>query len=171
MLGDSNAGFANSFQESLDLRMETLQEVVMGQMSPLDRRLELAGRRPGIVFGAAGSSLAGDSPSGSIDETETPERSDREHSKSEPADSVEVEVESPSEDELRVANFLAEEHPEAEAVALSNEDTIEVREAPGGTFVANVPEILEREFGENSEVENSDSSVPSMSTAAAEKLG
>jgi hypothetical protein len=171
MIGDSNTGFANSFQESLDLRMETLQEVLMGDMNPLERRLELAGRRPGIVFGAPESPLGGSPQQSSVGESNSIEESERERSESETVDSVEVEVESPSEDELRVANFLAEKYSEAEKIALSSEDTIEVREAPGGTFKIDVAEVLEREFGADSESSTQDSSVPSMSTAVAEKLG
>lgn len=90
---------------------------------------------------------------------------------SETADRVNIEVESPSEDELRVANFLAEEHSEAETIALSSEDTIEVREASGGSFKIDVTEVMEREFGESSGPSTQASSVPSMSTAVAEKLG
>ncbi|MFC7250184.1 hypothetical protein ACFQJ5_10080 [Halomicroarcula sp. GCM10025324] len=171
MLGDSNAAFANSLQDSLDFRMQTFQEVLMGEISPLDRRLELAGRRPGIVFGATGSSLGGSPQNSRVGEDNSIEEPERVRSGSETSDNVEVEVESPSEDELRVANFLAEEHSEAETIALSSEDTIEVREAPGGTFVVDVAEVLEREFGEDSGSSTQASSVPSMSTAVAEKLG
>lgn len=171
MPGDSNAGFANIFQDSLDFRMQTFQEVLMGEMSPLDRRLELAKRRPGIGFGGTGSSLDGSPQQGDLDESNSTEEPERDRSGSETADRVNIEVESPSEDELRVANFLAEEHSEAETIALSSEDTIEVREAPGGSFKIDVTEVLEREFGEGSGTSTQASSVPSMSTAVAEKLG
>lgn len=163
--------FTAPIQHSLDFRMETLQEVLMGQMNPLERRLELAGRRQRIIFGAAGSPLASSSLESEADESSSNEVPERETSGFETADSVEVEVESPSEDELRVANFLAETHSEAETIALSSGDTIEVREAPGGTFSLDVTEVLERELGEVRESETMASSTPSMSTAAAEKLG
>lgn len=171
MLGDSNTGFANSLQDSLDFRMQTFQEVLMGEMSPLDRRLELARRRPGIGFGGTGSSLGGSPQNSQAGEDNSIEEPERDRSGSETSDSVEVEIESPSEDELRVANFLAEEHSKAETIALSGEDTIEVREAPGGTFKVDVTEVLEREFGEDSRSSTQASSVPSMSTAVVEKLG
>lgn len=171
MLGDSNAGFANSLEDSLAHRMETLQAVLIGEMNPLERRLELAGRRPGIVFGAVGSPLGNGSPQSSTDESSSNEDPKRDSSGLETADSVVVEVESPTEDELRVANFLAEKHSDAEAVALSNSDTVQVREASGGKFSLDVTEVLEREFGEVGESETTASSAPSMSTAAAEKLG
>jgi hypothetical protein len=176
MLGDSNAGFTNTLQDSLDFRMQTLQEVLMGEINPLERRLELAGRRPGIVFGATGDSLGGSPLGGSHQQSSVGgsgsiEKPEQERPQSETVDNVEIEVESPSEDELRVANFLAEEHSEAEKIALSSEDTIEVREAPGGTFKIDVTEVLEREFDESSGSSTQASSVPSMSTAVAEKLG
>ena len=171
MLGDSNAGFANIFQDSLDFRMQTFQEVLMGEMSPLDRRLELARRRPGIGFGGTGSSLGGSPQNSQVGEDNSIEEPERDRSGSETSDSVEVEVDSPTKDELRVANFLAEKHSEAETIALSSEDTIEVREATGGSFKIDVTEILEREFGEGSGTSTQASSVPSMSTAVAEKLG
>lgn len=171
MLGDSNAGFANPLEDSLTVRMETLQEVLMGEMSPLDRRLELAGRRQGIVFGAAGNQLASSSLESEAEESSSDSEPEQESSGFETADSVEVEVESPSEDELRVANFLAEKHADAETIALLSEDTIEVRGGPGGTFIVEVDDVLEREFGEDSKIRTEESSVPTMSTAVAEKLG
>jgi hypothetical protein len=171
MLGDANEGFATSFQDSLDIRMQTLQEVLMGEMNPLDRRLELAKRRQRIVFGAAGNPLTSTSFESEANESNLDEELEQETSGFETADGVEIEVESPSEDELRVANFLDEKHSDADTIALLSEDTIEVREAPGGTFVVDVTEVLEREFGESSGSSTQASSVPSMSTAVTEKLG
>jgi len=171
MLGDSNAGFANPLEDSLTVRMETLQEVLMGEMSPLDRRLELAGRRQGIVFGAAGNQLASSSLESEAEESSSDSEPEQESSGFETADSVEVEVESPSEDELRVANFLAEKHADAESIVLSSEDSVEVRQESGGSFLVNMTDVLEREFGEDRDSETTASSAPSMSTAVAEKLG
>jgi hypothetical protein len=165
MLRDSDTGFAKSLQDPLDFRMQTLQEVLTGEMNPLERRVEIVRHRPGIVFGTTKISLGGSPLKGS-----STEGFEQEGSRLETADSVKIEVESPSEDELRVANFLDEKYPQAKSIALSSEDTIEVREAPGGTFRVDVTEALQREFGENPGTQNMDSSVPSMSTAVNEKL-
>jgi hypothetical protein len=171
MLGDADIGFTTSLEDALTVRIETLQEVLMGQMNPLERRLELAGRRQGIIFGAAENPVASSSLESESDESRSKEKPERESSGFETADNVEVEVESPSEDALRVANFLAEEHSDAESIVLSSEDSVEVRQESGGSFVVNVTEVLEREFGEDRDSETTASSAPSMSTAAAEKLG
>lgn len=170
MLGASNSGVGDSIRESLDFRMKTLRKVLRGRMSPLERRLELAGRRPGVVFGGTKDSLSSLSRRESVERSDSNERSEQKGSGYETADNVEIEIESPSEDQLRVANFLAEKHSEAETIALSSEDEVEIREGPGGTFVVEVSEILDRELKENTEAEYTDASVPSMSTAAAEKL-
>lgn len=164
MLRDSDTGFAKSLQDPLEFRMQTLQEVLTGEMNPLDRRVEIVRHRPRIVFGRTKISLGGSPLKGS-----STEGFEQEGSRLEAADSVKIEVESPSKDELRVANFLAEKHPQAKSIALSREDTIEVQ-APGGTFRVDVSEVLQREFGEDTGTKNVDSSVPSMSTAVEEKL-
>jgi hypothetical protein len=165
MLRDSDTGFAKSLQDPLDFRIQTLQEVLTGEMNPLERRVEIVRHRPGIVFGRTKISL-GSSPlkESSIEEFE------QEGSRLEIADSVKIELESPSEDELRVANFLDEKYPQAKSIALSSEDTIEVPEAPGGTFRVDVSEVLQREFGEDPGTQNMDSSVPSMTTAADQRF-
>jgi hypothetical protein len=170
MLGDSNAGFAASLQDLLNHRKATLQKVLMGQMNPLERRLELAGRRPGILFGTTGKSLVSDSLESTTGEKNSTDGPEEKPSGTETAGSVKIEAESPNEDELRVASFLAEKHSDAETVVLSNEDTVEVREESGGTFIVEVDEVLDREFGE-SETESVSSGSPSMSEAVAIKRG
>lgn len=163
-MASTDASFADSVQATVNIRMETLREVLIGQMNPLERRLEILSSRQSLISGISAAPLADNSPEdrtgGSVFEQKA--------SRTEPADSVKIEAESPSEDGLRVANYLAEKHSDAETIALSSEDTIEVREAPGGTFMVDVNDVLQREFDEGSESSIQASSVPSMSTASAE---
>jgi hypothetical protein len=169
MLEGNNLDVAEYFEDPLNFRLKTLQEVLMGQMTPPERRFELAQRRRKMLFGA-GVPLAGGSPKRRTEQGSSTEEPEPNSSGFKTADSVEIEVESPSEDEIRVANFLAEEYPDAEAIALSGEDTLEVREAPGGTFVVSATDVREREFGESSETETVEAPIPTMSTAATEKF-
>ena len=177
MLGDPESVFAAPLQDALEHRMETLQAVLMGEMNPLERRIELAKRRPGIVSRATADQVTKSSLEDEVDEGSSDEQ-DEQEDKSEQdslgfktADSVEVRVESPGEDQIRVANYLAEKYSDAKSIAISSENSVEVRQKYRGSFLVDVADVLEREFDEDRGSETTDSSAPSMSTAAEQKLG
>ena len=187
MLREPNTDLAMLFQDVLIYRIETLQAVVTGKMSPLERRIEIAKHRSRVFSRTTGSQVAKSSSdevklssseeqydqseqSKQSEQSEQIEQSEQNSNGFNTADSVEVRVESPSDDQIRVANFLAEKYPEAKRIAIISEDNIKVSEPSGGSFTLDVSKVLSREFGESNGSETKGSSTPSMSTAAAEKL-
>jgi len=155
-----------SAKDPLNHRMETMQKVLMGRMSPIERRIELVGRRRRLVFGAVDSLFDSRLPSDEEVEAGSEKQDEQEDAEFDTAENVKIEVESPNSDEIRLANSLAEKHSDAETIALAGPDTIEVRGAPGGTLSLKTSEALKRELGKDREVESVASSIPSMSAAA-----
>jgi hypothetical protein len=155
-----------SAEDPLDHRLETMQKVLTGQMSPIERRIELVGRRRSLAFGAVTALFDSQLPSDEEVEAGSEKQDKQGESEFDTAENVKIEVESSDSDKIRLANFLAEKHSDAETIAVVDPDTIEVRGAPGGTFSVNVSEALESESDESREAESVVSPTPSMGAAA-----
>lgn len=180
--------YAAALGRSINLRIETFQKVLSGEMTRLERRLKVARQTQEMVFRNNRSypdktivkddvdkrSSNSDQPDVNLEQREPKESSSEDHADEEStgpkaASKVEIEVDSAAEDEIRAANLLAEKHSGAETVAILDDGSIEVRDTPGGTFVVNATDALQSESNEQPETQ--EASVPSMSSAAAMKLG
>lgn len=167
MSTDSNAD-SGLLQNGFGFRLSSLQEVVAGRMTPLERRIRIAQRRPNLFLGRLDSS-PGHSATPEVEQDGgNDEEPEQESDSVKPVEKVEVDVSSPTEDELRAANTLAEKHADAEAVRLLPDGKVQLREATGGTFTREVSDVLERELGEKRSP-GTTASVSSMSVAAAER--
>ena len=164
------------FEDSIGVRQSTLREVLAGHINPIERRVKIVKRRRNLLIGRPdiGSSSATieiDSDDldtvGESEDTES-EPDDSKESESEfgvvPLGDVEVAAESPTDNEIRAANAVAREHPDAQSVVLSEE--IAVTQSSGTQFELEVKDVLEREFGIVHNAEKPDRSTPSMSEAA-----
>lgn len=179
--------YATVLGRSIDLRVETFQKVLSGEMTRLERRLKIARQTQEIVFRGIRSypdnttvkndvdklSSDSDQPDVNLEQHEPQESISEDHAGEESVDpkaasKVEIEVDSATEDEIRAANLLTEKHPGAETVAILDDGSIEVRDTPGGTFAISATDALHSESNEYPETQ--ESSVPSMSTAAAERF-
>jgi hypothetical protein len=165
MLGDATAGSATPLQDSLNVRIETLQQVLMGEMTPQERRVGLAERRRLTAFRATGSPLTSRTTEKN-DTVVSEEEPEQESPEFETADSVEIEVGSPSKDDIRVANFLASKYPDTDGIILSEEGVIKVREPSKDEFLVDVSKMLEEDFGVFKISKTVETSTPSMTVAA-----
>ena len=163
------------FEDSIGVRQSTLQEVLEGNMNPIERRVQIVKRRRELLLGRPdiGSSSTIEIESDDIDTDEESESTESEPDKSEenesesvavPLDDVEVEAESPSNNEIHAANAIAMKYQDAESVVLS--DQIRVTQSTGTQFELDIKNVLEREFGIVDNAERPDRSTPSMSEAA-----
>jgi hypothetical protein len=82
-------------------------------------------------------------------------------------DEVNIELESPSDEEIQAANSLAEEHEDAEEIALVEEGSVQVRDSSSTTFSVRIGEILDKEGADGPDTVPAAS--PSMAQAAANK--
>jgi len=164
------------FEDSIGLRQSTLQEVLEGSMNPIERRAKIVKRRRDLLFGRpdiGASSATIEIESDDLDTEEESEATESEPDTSEenerrfgvaPLNSVEVTAESPSNNEIRAANAVATNHPDAESVVLS--DRIRVTQSPGNWFELKTRDVMERELGIVDDTESPEESIPSMSEAA-----
>lgn len=163
------------FEDSIGIRQSTLQEVLAGSMNLIERRVKIVKRRRELLLGRPdiGSSSTIEVESDDIDTDEDPGSTEPEPEKSEenesesgvaPLDDVEIEAESPSNNEIQAANAIAMKYPDAENVVLS--DQIRVAQSTGTQFELDIKNVLEREFGIVDNAERPEQSTPSMSEAA-----
>ncbi|WP_152024118.1 hypothetical protein [Natronomonas moolapensis] len=130
------------FEDSIGIRQSTLQEVLLGDMSPVERRAKIINRRRNLLFGRpdlGSSSGTIEIEADKLDKEAEDENDEGEEESSEdqkpavlPLDPVEVEAESPTDNEIRAANAVAQRHPEAESVVLA--DQIRVTQSSGNWF-------------------------------------
>lgn len=177
MAGSSRGGVVRTLRRNVDLRIRTLEELVAGRRNPLDRRTAILQRRSNLVSAVGGrrSTTAGATDQ-SDEQTDTDEAEGRaEGNKADDPDidlndKVEIEVNSPTEEELRAANKLAEKHEVADAITVVDENRVRVESDPGTTFTVRVAEVLGRDV-ESSEPNTVSSGTPSMAEAVANKRG
>lgn len=162
------------FDDSIGIRQSTLQEVLLGDMSPIERRAKIINRRRDLLFGrpdVGSSSSTIEIEADELDkgaENENDEDEEESDNDNEPAvvplDAVEIAAESPTDNEIRAVNAVAQKHPDAESVVLA--DQIRVTESTGNWFELEIRDVMEREFGVIDDLESPSRSTPSMSEAA-----
>lgn len=161
------------FDDSIGIRQSTLQEVLLGDMSPIERRAKIINRRRDLLFGRSdvgSSSSTIEIEAEELDEETKGENDEDEEESDEdpkpavlPLEAVEVKAESPTDNEIRAANAVAQNHPDAESVVLA--DRIRVTQSPGNWFELEIRDVMERELGIVNDTASPDRSTPSMSEA------
>ena len=175
MAGSSRRGVVRTLRRNVDLRIRTLEELVAGRRNPIDRRTAILQRRSNLISAVGGrrSTAAGatDQSDEQVDTDET-EESTEANEADEPtvelSDKVEIEVNSPTEEELSAANELADKYEDAIGVTLVEEDRARVEYDSGTSFTVRVREAL-RKSTDSSETDTVPSSTPTMAEAAADK--
>jgi hypothetical protein len=170
MNGDEASVF-RYFEDSISIRQLTLQEVIQGDLNPIERRVKIISRRRNLFLNHVGMNVTGDTieiESNVDDQTEDGEideesKSDTQQGVS-PADNVRVAKDSPREDEIIAANTVSQRHPDSEKIVLSDE--IRVISSSGSRFDVRIKEVLEEEFGLVDNTDTTELSTPSMSEAA-----
>jgi hypothetical protein len=161
------------FEDGIGIRQSTLQEVLLGEMGPIERRAKIINHRRNLLFGrpdvgSSSSTIEIESNGANEDsEAETNEREQENEVDEKPAvmplGAVEIAAESPTENEIRAANAVAQKHPDANKVVLA--DQIRVSQSPGTWFELEIRDVMEREFGIVDDTASPDRSTPSMSEA------
>lgn len=170
MATQSDATVLRTVRRNIDLRIRTLEDVIAGQKTPLDRRASIIDRRRSLLSEVRtnASATLRDDGSDQSDETNDGEQSESDSPDIDTDSEVNIEVSSPTEDELRAANLLAEKHEDAEGIAIVEEGRIQVQNGSDTTFSMEVREVLDQRLSQ-SETSTVPSSIPSMADAAANK--
>lgn len=178
MSGRSRGGVISALRRNVDLRIRTFEDLIAGRRRPIDRRGSILKRRNNLISAVGGrrSTRAGatdhsdrSDEQAEIDETEEGTEGDEADDPAvELSDKVETEVNSPTEEELRSANELAEKYEDADGVTLVDENRAEVEYDSGTSFTVRVSEAL-RKSTDSSETATVPSSTPTMAEAAANK--
>jgi hypothetical protein len=157
------------------LRIRTFEDLIAGRRRPIDRRGSILKRRKNLVSAVGGRRSTGveatDQPDEQTDTGEAGERTERSEADNPDIDlndKVKIEVNTPTQEELRAANELAEKYEDADGVTLVEENRARVEYGSGTTFTVRVSESL-REGPADSETDTVPSSTPSMAEAAADK--
>ncbi|GGJ15289.1 hypothetical protein GCM10008995_26380 [Halobellus salinus] len=175
MSTQSRTTLIRAVRRNLNLRIRTLEDLAAGRKNPTDRRASIIEKRRSLIsaFGGETSSRTrtNRSPSRSDTETKTEEKNetDQDDSTVTPKDGVNIELESPSDEEIQAANTLAEEHKNADEIALVEKGSIQVKDSSSTTFSVKISEILNGE--EDSGPDTVPAASPSMAQAAANKRG
>lgn len=160
------------FEDSIGIRQSTLQEVIEGDLNPIERRVKIISRRRNLLLShVGGMNMTGNTVEieSKVDNQTEADEIDEESSNDtqqgvSPAAKVRVAKDSPREDEIIAANAVSQRHPEAEKIVLSDE--IRVSTSSGGRFDLRIEEVLEKEFGLVDNTDTTELSTPSMSEAA-----
>lgn len=175
MSGRSRGGVISALRRNVDLRIRTFEDLVAGRRRPIDRRGSILKRRKNLVSAVGGrrSTRAGatdqsDEQTDTNEPGEGTEGNEADNPSVDLNDKVEIEVNSPTEEELRAANELAEKYEDADSVTLVEENRARVEYDSGTSFTVRVSEAL-RGVTDNSETDTVPSSTPTMSEAAANK--
>ena len=175
MSGRSRGGVISALRRNVDLRIRTFEDLVAGRRRPIDRRGSILKRRKNLVSAVGGrrSTAAGatDQSDEQVDTEETEEGTEGTEADEptvELSDKVEIEVNSPTEEELSAANELAKKYEDADGVTLVEENRARVEYDSGTSFTVRVSEAL-RGVTDDSETATVPSSTPTMAEAAANK--
>jgi hypothetical protein len=175
MSGRSRGGVISALRRNVDLRIRTFEHLVAGRKNPIDRRGSILKRRKNLVSAVGGrrSTRAGATDQSDeqtdTDETgESTEGTEADEPTVELNDKVEIEVNSPTEEELSAVNELVKKYEDADGVTLVDENRARVEYDSGTSFTVRVSEAL-REGTDNSETDTVPSSTPTMAEAAANK--
>jgi len=175
MSGRSRGGVISALRRNVDLRIRTFEDLIAGRRRPIDRRGSILKRRKNLVSAVGGRRSTRAAGSGQSDEqvdTEETEEGTEETEADEPtielSDKVEIEVNSPTEEELSAANELAKKYEDADGVTLVEENRARVEYDSGTSFTVRVSDAL-RGVTDNSETDTVPSSTPTMAEAAADK--
>jgi hypothetical protein len=159
------------FEDSIGIRQSTLQEVIQGDLNPIERRVKIISQRRNLFLSHVGMNMTGNTVEieSKVDNQTEADEIDEEASNDtqqgvSPADNVHVAKDSPREDEIIAANAVSQRHPEAEKIVLSDE--IRVSTSSGGRFDLRIEEVLEKEFGLVDNTDTTELSTPSMSEVA-----
>jgi hypothetical protein len=165
----------SALRRNVDLRIRTFEDLIAGRRRPIDRRGSILKRRKNLVSAVGGRRSTRAAGSGQSDEqvdTEETEEGTEETEADEPtielSDKVEIEVNSPTEEELSAANELAKKYEDADGVTLVEENRARVEYDSGTSFTVRVSDAL-RGVTDNSETDTVPSSTPTMAEAAADK--
>lgn len=159
------------FEDSIGIRQSTLQEVIQGDLNPIERRSKIISRRRNLLLSHVGMNMTGDTVEieSKVDNQTEADEIDEESSNDtqqgvSPAAKVRVAKDSPREDEIIAANAVSQRHPDAERIVLSDE--IRVSTSSGTRFDVRIKEVLEEEFGLVNNADTTELSTPSMSEVA-----
>lgn len=159
------------FEDSIGIRQSTLQEVIQGNLNPIERRVKIISRRRNLFLNHVGMNVTGGSieiESNVDNQTEADEIDEEPTNDTQqgvsPANNVRVVKDSPRKNEIIAANAVSQRHPDAERVILSDE--IRVSTPSGSRFDVKIEEVLEEELGLVDNTDTTELSVPSMSEAA-----
>jgi len=161
-------GILRFFESGMSVRQTTLQKVLTGRMNPIERRIKLLERRRSRLFERNQSAIEASASGGDVEEDDSEEvdeqtDDDEDNFPIPPSKGVEITVESPTRDQIRSANAVADKYPNSENVVLTERGTIRVNQSSGGGFELEVRDVLERELGIVHGSGSTDSSAPSMS--------
>ena len=160
----NNPSLLNFVQEGIEVRRETLEEVMMGRKGLLERRFEILDRRQSTFLEKR------ERPSTKPPKTQQNEnvKGDTDHQgspKIEPFQNVEIPSDSSTAEEIRAGNAVAEKYPDAKEVRLED-DMIAVDKGNGTTAYLKTARVLRRELGEDQNNGTSTAPIPSMEAAA-----
>jgi len=175
MSGRSRGGVISALRRNVDLRLRTFEQLVAGRRNPIDRRTVILQRRSNLVSAVGGrrstTAEATDQSDGQTDTDGTEEGTEGTEADEptiELSDKVEIEVNSPTEEELSAANELADKYEDADGVTLVEENRARVEYDSGTSFTVRVSEALSKST-DSSETATVPSSTPTMAEAAANK--
>jgi hypothetical protein len=175
MAGSSRGGVVRTLRRNVDLRIRTFEDLIAGRRRPIDRRGSILKRRKNLVSAVGGRRSTKTGATDQSDEqtdTEETEVGTEGTEADEPTvelnDKVEIEVKSPTQEELSAANELAKKYEDADSVALVEENRARVEYDSGTSFTVRVSDAL-RGVTDNSETDSVPSSTPTMAEAAANK--
>lgn len=158
----SNPPLIDFVQEGLRTRRETLSEVVTGRKGLIERRLEIVDRRQSLIL-ESDSDPQNKTAEIRLNEESKNDKSNQGSSGVDPSHNVEVRVDSPTDEEIRAANNLSEDCPDAKRVVLSDR-LIEVHKPTGDISSMKVDRMIQKESGSKSTT--NETSTPSMSSVA-----
>ncbi|WP_435183009.1 hypothetical protein [Halobellus sp. EA9] len=171
MSTQSRTSLIRTLRRNLNLRVRTLEDVAAGRKNPPDRRASIMEKRRSLLSAFASrrssSTRTNRNRSRSNAEMEGNDGKDQDDSSVSAKDEVNIELESPSDEEIQAANSLAEEHEEAEEIALVEKGSVQVRDSSSTTFSVKIGEILDKEGADGPDTVPAAS--PSMAQAAANK--
>ena len=171
MSTQSRTSLIRTLRRNLNLRVRTLEDVAAGRKNPPARRASIMEKRRSLLSAFANrrssSTRTNRNRSQSNTETEQDDERDQDDSSVSAKDEVNIELESPSDKEIQAANSLAEEHGDAEEIALVEEGSVQVRDSSSTTCSVRISEILDKEGADGPDTVPAAS--PSMAQAAANK--
>jgi len=149
-------------QEGIRTRTETLSEVVTGRKGLIERRLEIVDRRQSM-FLESGNNSPNSTAEIQLKEDSKNDKSIQGSSRVDPSQNVEVKVASPTDEEIRAANSLSEDYPDAKKVVLSDR-LIKVHKSTGEIGSIKLDRMIQA--GSENGSSTYEASKPSMSSAA-----